>query len=557
MDQNVVKAALQGDPAAFTYIYNHTFDKALAIAQGFVKNEHDAFDVVQDAYIKMWEKLGTLDDPSKLEFWFYTIVRNKAKDFLGSKAHTDFVAFSDVESGAQDDGFSFADTIESNYRPFSPEASVDYAETQSLLWGIVNKLPEKQRICVTLRWKEDMKIRQIAEATGMAESTVKSCLNYGHKKIGEEVQELEKKGIKLYGISPLIFLPFLRWILGGTTAASEGAAAAQVAYGASYAASATVATASATATASSAAAASAAGATASAAAVSTGAATQAVAAGVAGKVVKKGAKAVLKRIVAGVCATAAVTAAAVTVPIKDGKTAADYLSDGIYAISQIGKPKAGDYVDTYRENEVELSFIVFSGEYSYRIPQLNFEGPDVAAVNQEILDTMQPLAEQIDQAGSSFIPPLVDKLDYSAWLNGDVLTLELQTSWSLVSSDWDTNIYYCIDTATGAMVTNQQILAEIGMSEAEFFTLAEKKVSADLQNLLKKSAEGINEVLSLLGIDPIFTQEHLLELTQLTVSRENLENVTLYYGKRGTVMMQYQIRYSDGLTGLFHSVKIK
>ena len=118
MDQNVVKAALQGDSAAFTYIYNHTFDKALALAQGFVKNEHDAFDVVQDAYIKLWEKLDTLENAEKLESWFYTIVSNKAKDFLGSKAHTATIAFSDVEGGAEDEEFSFADTIESNYRPF-------------------------------------------------------------------------------------------------------------------------------------------------------------------------------------------------------------------------------------------------------------------------------------------------------------------------------------------------------------------------------------------------------------------------------------------------------
>ena len=38
---------------------------------------------------------------------------------------------------------------------------------------------------------------------------------------------------------------------------------------------------------------------------------------------------------------------------------------------------------------------------------------------------------------------------------------------------------------------------------------------------------------------------------------ENLENVTLYYGEKGAVMMQYQIRYTDGITGLTHSVKIK
>jgi len=534
MDQNVVKAALQGDSAAFTYIYNHTFDKALALAQGFVKNEHDAFDVVQDAYIKMWEKLDSLESADKLESWFYTIVTNKAKDFLGSKAHTATVSFTDVEGGAEDEEFSFADTIESNYRPFSPEASVDYSETQRLLWGIVDGLPEKQKLCVTLRWKEDMKISEIAEATGLNVSTVKSCLNYGHKKIGEEVEKLEKKGIKLYGISPILFIPFLRWLLRGTTAASEGAAAAQVAAGTA----ATVSAASAT-------------------AAAAGSAAASTATAVAGKAAKKGAKFVIKRIIAGTCVTAVVAGGAATIPLKDGKTAVDYLSDGIYAISQIGKPKVSDFVDTYKEKSVELNLIIYSGEYSYRIPQLSFDGPDVADINKEILDTMLPMAEYIDESADNHIPPIVDELDYGGWVNGDILTLELRTSWTMVSEDWDTYQYYCIDTSTGRKVTNQQILADSGMTETEFYRIAEEKISADLRSLLNKSAKAINGVLEILGIDPIFTQENLNELTQWSVSMENLENVTLYYGKKGAVMMQYQIRYTDGFTGLTHSVKIK
>ncbi len=527
MDQSVVKAALQGDSAAFTYIYNHTFDKALAIAQGFVKNEHDAFDVVQESYIKLWEKLGTLEAAEKLESWFFTIVKNKSKDFLGSKAHTATVSFSDVESGAEDPEFSFADAIESNYRPFSPEASIDYSETQRLLWGIVNTLPEKQKLCVTLRWKEDMKIQQIADVTGLNVSTVKSCLNYGHKKIGEEVEKLEKKGVKLYGITPLIFLPFLRWLLGGTTAASESAAAAQVTCGIGTA-------------------------TTAASAASAGSS----AAGV-GKAAKKGAKAVFRRIVAGVCVTAALTTAAVTVPIHDGKTVADYVADGIYAISQIGKPKPGDYVDTYMEKDVDINYVVWSGHYSYRIPQLSFTGPDVNAINQEILNNMLPFAEYIDEAERSGIPPLlVDQVTYDAWLNGEILTLELRLSWSIASDDWDTCWYYCIDTATGQRVSNEQILANTGMADDEFHDLAVQKVSADIRSLLEESAAAINDVCALLGLEEMFTSTDLTELTEFAIPKENLENVVLYYGKRGAVMMLYQIHYGDGISGLYHSVKI-
>ena len=248
---------------------------------------------------------------------------------------------------------------------------------------------------------------------------------------------------------------------------------------------------------------------------------------------------------------------AATIPLKDGKTAVDYLSDGIYAISQIGKPKVSDFVDTYKENTVELNLVIYSGEYSYSIPQLSFDGPDVDDINQEILDTMLPMAEYIDESAENHIPPIVDELDYGGWVNGDILTLELRTSWTMVSEDWDTYQYYCIDTSTGKMVTNQQILADMGMTEAEFLSLAQEKISADLRKLLKESAKAINGALEILGIDPIFTEENLQELTKWSIPTENLENIRLYYGKGGAVMMQYQIRYADGITGLTHSVKIK
>ena len=93
---------------------------------------------------------------------------------------------------------------------FSPDESVDYAETKRLMQEILDKLPEDQRLCILMYYYEELSVGEIAQSLECSTGTVKSRLNYARKKIKNEVEELERKGTKLYGIAPL---PFIVWML--------------------------------------------------------------------------------------------------------------------------------------------------------------------------------------------------------------------------------------------------------------------------------------------------------------------------------------------------------
>lgn len=214
MEKKLIDDALAGDALAFEEIYKQTNARAHSIALQIVKDEYEAYDVVQEAYITLFQKLNTLEHPEKLESWFAAIVRNGAIDFVRKNRPE---VFADLESG-QDEDFSVADTIPSEYAAFSPEEAVDYAETKRIMQELVDELPEKQKLCVLLRWKDDLKINQIAEKTGMPAATVKSCLRYGYDKLSQRIKDLEKQGVKLYGVAPFMLIPFLRWMFSGSTA---------------------------------------------------------------------------------------------------------------------------------------------------------------------------------------------------------------------------------------------------------------------------------------------------------------------------------------------------
>ena len=203
--EKLVKDAIAGEDTAIEKIYEMTYRQGYSVAIQIVKNEQDALDMLQDAYISAFRNLNSLQNPEKLRSWFNQIVANRCKDWLKKKKPQ---LFTDITSEEND--IDFEDTIENENMTFSPDQSVDYAETKRLMGEILDGLPEDQKLCVLMYYYEELSVSEIAETLGCSAGTVKSRLNYARKKIKSDVEALEKKGTKLYNIAPL---PFILWML--------------------------------------------------------------------------------------------------------------------------------------------------------------------------------------------------------------------------------------------------------------------------------------------------------------------------------------------------------
>lgn len=209
---SLIHKAQKGNQAAITELYNRTYSQGFSVALQMVKNEEDAMDVLQNAYISAFNNLHTIREPEKFKNWFNCIVANKCRDFL--RKHKE-VVFSEMEV---EEDISFEETLESDLIEFSPEQSVDYSETKKLLNEILQALPQEQKLCVLMYYYNELSVKEIAEALGCSENTVKSRLNYARKRIKEDVKALEKTGTKLYNIAPI---PFIVWILRGGESEAE------------------------------------------------------------------------------------------------------------------------------------------------------------------------------------------------------------------------------------------------------------------------------------------------------------------------------------------------
>ena len=200
-----VEQAKAGREEGFTFLYENTYRNKLYIAMKYMKNEQDAMDVLQDAYIKAFARLDSLQDANAFPGWMSTIVANTAINALQKKKA---VLFSDLQN-ENDEGDVFEYNLEDENMSTQPEMACTMQETQDMVRELIDSLSDEQRICVLMFHLEGYSIKDIATVLNCSENTVKSRLNYGRKNIKAKAEELQKKGYKLYSYTPMCLLVYL------------------------------------------------------------------------------------------------------------------------------------------------------------------------------------------------------------------------------------------------------------------------------------------------------------------------------------------------------------
>ena len=202
--KEAVELAKAGEERGFGYLYANTHESKYYLAFQYMKNEEMAKDVLQDAYLKAFTNLDKLQQPEAFAGWLGTIVANTSKNMLAKKKP---MLFSDVAVDEEEESFEYQ--IEDDDMQTQPEAAYTRKETQELVHELIDSLSDEQRLCILMFHIEGSSISEIASAMDCSENTVKSRLNYGRKNLKAKAEELQKKGYKLYGVSPLPLLLFL------------------------------------------------------------------------------------------------------------------------------------------------------------------------------------------------------------------------------------------------------------------------------------------------------------------------------------------------------------
>ena len=175
-------------------IYNDAYKAVYWTAISLLKNEADAEDIVQDSFIAFIESYSDIKDTTKATALLKKIAANKCLDRI-KLAKTDTVDdefFEDVEAVPED---------------FLPDSIVESEDARRIIMDLIeNSLSEDIRRTLILFYCDDMSTKEIAEALGVPEGTVRRRLNFARNKIKKEVEKYEKDNkTKLFSMA----LPFL------------------------------------------------------------------------------------------------------------------------------------------------------------------------------------------------------------------------------------------------------------------------------------------------------------------------------------------------------------
>ena len=203
--KEAVTAARAGDEAGFRTLYDGTYTSKYHLALRYMKDDQAAQDVLQDAYIKAFSNLSSLEDPEAFPAWLGRIVANTAKNALQKK---DPLLFS--EAGPADDGTDFEAQIADEDLDLQPALSFEQNETRAMVREMLDSLSDEQRLCMLMFYMEERSVREIAQSLDCSENTVKSRLNYGRKNLRIRAEEMQREDYRLYGVSPIgLFLYLL------------------------------------------------------------------------------------------------------------------------------------------------------------------------------------------------------------------------------------------------------------------------------------------------------------------------------------------------------------
>jgi RNA polymerase sigma-70 factor (ECF subfamily) len=137
------------------------------VAYQFAGNHHDAEDIAQDVFIKVFRSLDRFRQDAQLTSWLYRIVMNACIDHRRRHA---FAGPSSSEEAEQALRNTAADTP-------GPDVHAYAGEIGQLLQAEIDRLPDGQRLVFIMRHYHDLKLAEIAEALGLAEGTVKRQLH--------------------------------------------------------------------------------------------------------------------------------------------------------------------------------------------------------------------------------------------------------------------------------------------------------------------------------------------------------------------------------------------
>ncbi len=183
-DIELIEQTLAGDQSAYADLVKRHQRFVFTLAMRFAKTREDAEEIAQDCFIKAYRSLESFQGGSKFSTWLYSIVYTTAMTALRKKrVDTDSIDDENTYIQIENTGGYDVNNVENKSRSFY------------LNQAIAQLLPDDATI-ITLFYKGEQSLEEIAQTMGMEANTVKVKLFRARQRLKEKLERNLKDEVK-------------------------------------------------------------------------------------------------------------------------------------------------------------------------------------------------------------------------------------------------------------------------------------------------------------------------------------------------------------------------
>lgn len=173
----IIQRILDGDLNAYEELVRAYEKNVYNLALRMTKNEEDAADMAQEAFIKAYSSLDKFRGESKFSVWLYRIVSNVCLDYLRKQGRRQTVSLSVEDEEGESSQLDIADESQ------SPQELYERKLTREAVRRGLDALPEEQRQILLLREIQGLSYEEIGSVLSLEAGTVKSRIFRARKKL--------------------------------------------------------------------------------------------------------------------------------------------------------------------------------------------------------------------------------------------------------------------------------------------------------------------------------------------------------------------------------------
>jgi len=169
-EQELLAALRRGDDAAYESLVRAETGRMLAVARRILRNEEDAREAVQDAFVSIFKGIGGFAGGARLSTWLHRVAINAALMKLRARKHVQERAIDDLLPRFDDAGHELE-----SHAPWSESAEelVSREETRVLVRHLIDELPETYRVALLLRDIEELSTEEVARQLEVTPNAIK------------------------------------------------------------------------------------------------------------------------------------------------------------------------------------------------------------------------------------------------------------------------------------------------------------------------------------------------------------------------------------------------